>query len=241
MNRISNVVLCSLAFLAATLATLPLASGQENTASQQVGRIKLDNVPLADALRIVAQRTGRNYILDPGLCNPRFGPDGKPGQQPSVSVDWENLSAEEALGRLLKGSGLVMVTNPATSILRITYTNHAIPVLPPMMTGAGTNPVLSSVVLEDVPLDEAIRMLAAQAQLQIALDASAPTPSTHAPGLMTIEPNVSVHWKNVTARQALMALLDNYDLLLVEDPDTKAFRIQAKTQTQAGNAQRRSP
>jgi hypothetical protein len=119
MSRISNVVLCSLAFLAATLAPPPLASGQEDAPTQgTIERIKLDKVPLSDALRIVAQRTGRNYILDPGLCNPRFGPDGKPGQQPSVSVLWENLSAEEALGRLLKGYGLVMVTNPASSVLR---------------------------------------------------------------------------------------------------------------------------
>jgi hypothetical protein len=32
------------------------------------------------------------------------------------------------------------------------------------------------------------------------------------------EMTVSIRWENVTAREALMALLENYDLVLVEMP-----------------------
>ena len=39
---------------------------------------------------------------------------------------------------------------------------------------------------------------------------------------------VSCRWEKVTARQALAALLDNYDLILIEPPGTSVARIAFK-------------
>ena len=39
------------------------------------------------------------------------------------------------------------------------------------------------------------------------------------------EPTISVRWDNITAHQALMAVVDNYGLQLVEDPKNKIARI----------------
>jgi hypothetical protein len=121
-----------------------------------------------------------------------------------------------------------MVANPATSIARIASTNQAVTPLPAGAVGGSTNPVMALVSLDDVPLDIAIQQFAAQAHLRLTMDASSPVPSAQPASRAFSPPTVSVRWKNVTARQALAALLDNYDLLLIEDPATNAAKIVAK-------------
>jgi hypothetical protein len=63
--------------------------------------------------------------------------------------------------------------------------------------------------MDKVPLSEAIRQLARQAQLNILLD-----PRLSEPPFAGI--NVSIRWEGVSAKEALVALLDNYGLVLVE-------------------------
>ena len=41
--------------------------------------------------------------------------------------------------------------------------------------------------------------------------------------------SVSFRWERITARQALAALLDNYDLVMIEDCATSAARITRKS------------
>ncbi len=179
--------------------------------------IQMQNVPLTDAIRNLASQSGRNIILDPRLSSPWPGPDNQPGREPTVTVRWENLSADEAMGRLLKEHGLAMVANPTTSIARIAFTNQAVKPLPASAVGgSGTNAVLPAITLDMVPLDVAVRMLAAQAQLSVAAASTSPPPM------------VTVRWKDVTARQALAALLDNYGLVLVEDAATGSARVTPK-------------
>jgi hypothetical protein len=234
MNCIPAACLCSIAFLAVT--AIQVARSQDNTRTREaIPLLQMNNVPLKDAISNLARQTGQNFILDPRLCSPGVGPDGKPGQQPSVTVRWENLSAEEALGRLLKEHGLAMVANPATSIARIAFTNQAITPLPPGTVGGSTN-LIPLVNMEDVPLEVAIHNLAAQAHPPLALDASLPVAFPQPASGAFSRPTVSVRWKNVTAYQALTALLDNYDLLLVEDSATATAKIVAKPQTQAGKS-----
>jgi hypothetical protein len=68
--------------------------------------------------------------------------------------------------------------------------------------------------MEDVPLTDAIRQIARQARLNVILDprlSEAPYNAT----------TVSIRWENVTPREALMALLDNYGLVMVETPPVR--------------------
>jgi hypothetical protein len=236
MNRIPKACLCSIAFLTAIAASMQVARSQDNSHTGQViPVIQMDNVPLMDAIRTLARQTGKNYILDPALSTAQVGPDGK--REPSITARWENLSAEEALGRVLKDHGLTMVDNPATTVARIGFTNQAMTPLPPGAVGSSTNPVIPLIVMDDVPLDVAIKNLASQARLSLALDASVLPASPHPDGAPFSPPiMVSVRWTNVTARQALAALLDNYNLDLVEDSTTGLARVAAKAKTQAGKS-----
>jgi hypothetical protein len=228
MNRILGVG--SIVFLTATAGTTQIARSQDNARTREtISVIQIDNVPIVDVIRNLAQQSGQNYILDPKLGSPWVGPDGKSAQAPNVTVRWEKLSAEEALQRLLREHGLEMVTNPASSIARIAFTNQAVTPVAPSTAGGATNPVIPLVSVDDVPLNIAIQSLAAQAHLRLTLEESPPVPSAPPARRGFSSPTVSVRWKNVTAREALAALLDNYDLLLVEDPATASGKVVPKT------------
>ena len=69
--------------------------------------------------------------------------------------------------------------------------------------------VIPLIEMEKVSLTDAIRQLARQARLNILLD---PRLSTAPYDRMT----VSIRWENVTAQEALEALLENHGLELVK-------------------------
>lgn len=74
--------------------------------------------------------------------------------------------------------------------------------------------VIPLIEMRDVPLADAIRQVARMARLNVILD---PMLSQAPYSDMT----VSVRWEQVTAREALIALLDNYELTLIESPRSR--------------------
>lgn len=65
--------------------------------------------------------------------------------------------------------------------------------------------------MDSVPLGEALKSLIKQGQLNVVLDpkiSGVPMANT---------PSVSGRWNKVTARQAIVALCVNYDLMIVKD------------------------
>ncbi len=89
--------------------------------------IVMDDVPLTDGIRNLARQAGLNYILDPKIGFGQPGPDGKPIPQPSVSIRWENVSAEQALNALLNTYSLQLLEDPKSKIARITIKDPAAP------------------------------------------------------------------------------------------------------------------
>ena len=65
------------------------------------------------------------------------------------------------------------------------------------------------VEMENVRLPDAIRQLARKARLNVILDPRLAAPPFN-------EMTVSIRWENVTAKEALAALLDNHDLVMIE-------------------------
>ncbi len=103
---------------------------------------------------------------------------------------------------------------------------------------ASTNEVASTNVTEaanipliqfsDVPITTAIENLARQASINYLLDPKISYGQPDASGQVKPEPTLSIRWENITAQHALMALLDNYGLQLIEDPKTKISRVSIK-------------
>jgi type II secretory pathway component GspD/PulD (secretin) len=89
--------------------------------------------------------------------------------------------------------------------------------------------VIPLIQFQDVPLTTAIENLARQAGINYILDPKVgygqPDEKT---GVVKVQPNISIRWENLTAEQALSALLNNYGLQMVDDPKTKISRVTIK-------------
>jgi type II secretory pathway component GspD/PulD (secretin) len=96
--------------------------------------------------------------------------------------------------------------------------------------GAETNAPVSvlPIQFQDVPITTAIENLARLANINYLLDPKIGYGQPDQNGQIKAEPTISVRWENVSARQALLAVLDNYNLQLVEDSKTKIARITIK-------------
>jgi type II secretory pathway component GspD/PulD (secretin) len=81
---------------------------------------------------------------------------------------------------------------------------------------------------QDVPITTAIENLARLADINYLLDPKIGYGQPDQNGQIKPEPTISVRWENVSARQALLAVLDNYNLELIEDAKTKIARISIK-------------
>ena len=212
-GALTIVALCSVILLAPS----PTTAQQAATTNKLIPLIVMDDVPLEDAIRNLARVAGINYILDPRISSSR----------PTISGRWENTTAEEMLGKVLQEHKLTMVLNPATSVARIASSNQVIKPVPAIQAGTNTNTVIPVIVLDEAPLDMAIKKLAALANLNVSLDPGFLEPSSGKGAI----PTVTFRWENLTARQALAALLDNYDLTMIEDPTTPNAQITIKKQT----------
>ncbi len=99
------------------------------------------------------------------------------------------------------------------------------------VAAAGTN--LANVVVpliefHDVQLTVAIDNLARQAGINYIIDPKVGFGQVDERGQVRAEPKINIRWENVTAGDALGALLNNYTLQLVEDPKTRVARITIK-------------
>ena len=198
---------------AAVLGAVSIATAQQkNDTVPGVPIISLTAVPLTDAIASLARGADLNYILDPKL--PRT----------AITFRRENMAAKQALGELLKENNLFMVENTNTSVARITATKPKSKPLELGQLGDVTNAVIPRIVMDDIPLDAALQNLIQAGHLIITLDVKL-SGSSPVPGQFVRPATVSVRWQNLTAKQAIGALIENYDLAVVKDPTTSALQI----------------
>ena len=86
------------------------------------------------------------------------------------------------------------------------------------LLGSDTNEIVPPFNFRNMPLDEAFKQLANVAHFEIIIDFKIP------PGANM--PNISVRWKNVNARQAIVVLCEAYNLVIAKDSATGVIKIQ---------------
>jgi len=185
----------------------------EAESKASAGEIVMDRVPLREAIRSLTRQMGLNHILDPGVpgadCNPN--PEL---EAPRISKRWRNASAEQALRSILKDHQLILVTNPVTTVVRIAPGSVAVrPVSASLVGPPDTNGFAPLIVIDDVPLVDALRNVTRQCGLKVDFD-----PAVLA--AFEYDSGISIRWEDLTVRQALYALLDNYNLSMTEHPAT---------------------
>ncbi len=92
-------------------------------------------------------------------------------------------------------------------------------------------PVGQNIKFLSVPITTAIESLARLANINYMLDPKIGYGQPDANGQIKPEPVLSIRWDNITAENALLALLDNYGLQLVADKKTGIDKITVKDPT----------
>ncbi|HEX3799452.1 MAG TPA: secretin N-terminal domain-containing protein [Verrucomicrobiae bacterium] len=100
---------------------------QAHDPSAVIPLIVMDEVPLTDAIKNLARQASLNYMLDPKINYGVPDANGQVHQQPSVSLRWENLTADQALNAVLNNYNLVIIDDPKTRIARISIKDPAAP------------------------------------------------------------------------------------------------------------------
>jgi hypothetical protein len=194
------------------------ANSAANAGDDIVPKLVLADVAPRDAVTTLATQAHLTVEFDPALLNQ---------VAPNVNVAWSDVTARQALQALLDNYGWQLTQTAGSSGRIAARTSNAVGPqrkkvkLPEQAqtNGAAGNEAAAVISMDDVPLRDAIEALARQAQMNIEFD----------PWLGNREgAKVSFAWKNVTGRQALLALLDNYGWQLTQIPDIPIFRIGAK-------------
>ncbi|MBI5387681.1 MAG: protein kinase [Verrucomicrobia bacterium] len=127
---------------------------------------------------------------------------------------------------LANGLGLLQITgfvdNPPGVRIRYKLVQPTATAARPVAASASAIPLIE---MRDVPLLDAIKALAKQAQVNYVLDPKVEAGVTGPDGRPIPRSIVSVRWENVTAQTALTKLLENYSLQLLDDPKSGIARI----------------
>ena len=119
---------------AATTGEQPASPATNAPASPaaSIPLIQFQDVPLTTAIENLARQAGINYLLDPKIGYGQPDQNGQVKPEPTLSVRWENVTAEQALLALLDNYGLQLVMDRNTHIARITTKDPTAP--PPLIT-----------------------------------------------------------------------------------------------------------
>jgi len=94
--------------------------------------IQFSDVPITTAIENLARQAGINYMLDPKIGYGQPDQNGQIKPEPTLSIRWENITAESALLALLDNYGLQLIVDKRTGIDRVATKDPLAP--PPLIT-----------------------------------------------------------------------------------------------------------
>ena len=185
----------------------------------------------------------RGAVLDWKTLIPKQVPDAENFFKAPHMTDWFVKGQSNTLGKkfgtqtLLKAMRqrpsyplLTVVTAPPderTPEVASEVLDYMAPVLTYRSAGnVSSKPVIPLIVIDSVPLPVAITNLARQAGIDFRL---APHLFEDKAGHPQHDPEVSIRWENLTAEEALYALLSNYNLQMEGRAPGQPFLIRAKS------------
>ncbi len=136
-----------------------------------------------------------------GQENPTPTPPASPTEEPA-------LGPQEAPA--------TPVAAPAPAVAKPAPGANA-PAVTPAIANEGD--IIPLIQIEEVPLTDAIRSLARQSGINFQFDPRV---------TVSNQPTISIRFEKVTAHEALTAVLDNYNLVLVQDQKSKISRVTVK-------------
>src|ERR1039458_8457554 len=182
--------------------------------------------------------TDTNQSIGTSTATPPTAPVTSAPESPSTTTSSVTTSTVTTSNATADTSAATPPTAPVTSAPEspstttssvttstVTTTNEAASAAKPQPPGPSS---IQLIQFQDVPIITAIENLARQAGINYLIDPKIGYGQPDQNGQIKPEPTLSIRWENVTAAQALMALLDNYGLQLSEDRKSQIARITAK-------------
>jgi hypothetical protein len=197
-------------------AVIPAPASLTNT-DKIIPLIQFQDVPITTAIENLARQAHINYLLSPKL----FQTD-----EPIINLRLTNITARTTLTRMLNLHNVRLVEDSVTGIAHIIPSGETInavdATLLDMNTNSSpfyTNAVIPLIQFADVPLDTALENLIRQGGVKAQLD----------PQIKQQYLTFSARWEDVTPKQAIVALCENYSLMIVKDESTGALQIRPQT------------
>ncbi len=113
-------------------STNSAATGTNAPAAAAELPIQFQDVPITTAIESLTRLAGINYLLDPKIGYGQPDQNGQIKPEPTLSIRWEHVTAQQALLALLDNYGLQLVENPKTGIYKVTTKEPN--ALPPLIT-----------------------------------------------------------------------------------------------------------
>ena len=226
---------------ATTTNTLAFLVAHTKTHDDPAPVIAFDDLELTNTLVQLAKLVELDIQFDPALSNLKT-PGGPRVCDIKVTEKWREITPLQAMQALLDNFGLQPAPIPGSSALRIIARDPNLPgtsVTTVNLTdneqrwGAATTnmdegyAVAGSVSFDNLELPNAIRQLAMLANLNIQFD-PALLDKKAADGTPVSPPHVTKKWMNVSARQALQALLDQYGWRMTLTEGDPILRVTTK-------------
>jgi type II secretory pathway component HofQ len=118
------------------VAETPTAAASDTNAPAMaavgIPRISFSDVPITTAIENLARLANINYMMDPKIGYGLPDVNGQIKVEPTLSIRWENITAENALLALLDNYGLQLIHDKKTGIDRVTMKDPTAP--PPLYT-----------------------------------------------------------------------------------------------------------
>jgi hypothetical protein len=203
--------------------------------------IVVDHAPITMAINYLARAAEINYILVPNLFPVTDSNGNVIEEEPVVTFRLKGVEASDVLERMLNLYKLVLIKDPVTTVARVARINQKVNFIDASLIGVDTNKVaeftngvVPSIVISKVPLDAALKTFIKQCTPKIELsgritgiaDGGNTTNKEVFPDSRFVPmPEVSLDWKNLTAKQALIALCQDCDLDIVKDANTGVIQI----------------
>jgi hypothetical protein len=185
-------------------------------ATKFIPLIQFEDVPLTIAVENLARQAGINYILDPQIDYHQPDQDGQIMPEPTLTVRWTAITAEEGFERVCTNYDLVIVRDPAAHVVLLRKRGHDVNfVSPDIYNNSKDTNIIPLIEFQEVPLFIGLKNLVRQAGLKCIFS----------PRVESSRQIVDLRWEKITATQALAAICENYDLKVTRYPESGVIEI----------------
>ncbi|HEY1790527.1 MAG TPA: hypothetical protein VGJ73_20435 [Verrucomicrobiae bacterium] len=208
------------------IPTNAVVSGNETAINPILPVIEMTNIPLSQGIRRLLHQSRMRFTIEHGLDDwwTMTDAEGHRIHEPILNFRWTNMTATDALYRLLAEHHLMVKEEPVTEVSRITYGHDfsAAKDLGFFRGGTNARPVIQ---FTNIPITAALDKLAHDGSLNYMLDPELRYGETDWNGQIIRTPTVTLRYTNVTPEHVFIAICTSRHLVIARDPRTGVILV----------------